>query len=332
MDRRTQTQIGRRTVDDTRLEIDARTLHDHALVELPPEELIIQSGIAVSVGPRAGIVVLLAVIYVFALIDALNAERRADIDLVVDVGADRQRVLPDRTAAPKLGEMTHLGIVPDPGRLPAFGIIRVHLIDQKSAVSQRGIPELGGDIVPVPVARTARVVKIVLRNIAPIELARIDIADGRPLSAPLERIVVIQIGETVVSEADIEAYQRTGALIGVDRHADIGHRETVARIASVLRGIGLAPGEGHHRRDRNVAVPVHAQARRIDRHRRKVGSQRRESPGHSHSPRSPEIELGLRQFDHIPRHQHILIHQQAAPASAGALGRSRGRRCDGRKQ
>ena len=140
VDRRTQTQIGRRTVDDTRLEIDARTLHDHALVEFPPEELIIQSGIAVSVGPRAGIVVLFTVIDVFALVDALNAERRADIDLVVDVGADRQRVLPDRTAALQLREMPHFGVVPDPGRLPAFGILRVLLIDQKSAVSQRGIP------------------------------------------------------------------------------------------------------------------------------------------------------------------------------------------------
>ena len=330
VDRRAETQVRRRTIDDARLEVDARAVHDHALVEFPAQQLIVQPGIS-EIGrvlARRIVEILLDIVDVLALVDALDAQRRTDVDFIVDIGAHRQHILADRAFAPQHRVVVDARIVPDPCRFPRPGIVEIGLVDQKPAVSQRSVPVLGGEVVPVPVARAASVVEVVLREVAPVQLTRIGVADRAALVLPHEPIVVVEIGDAVVAEADIEADERARTLISVDHDTDVGHRKAVARIAPVLRGVALAAREGHHRRDRNVAVAVHAQTRRVDRHRREVGAQRGESPRHGHGARRAEVELRLREFDHIGRHQQVLVHQKSAPL----LSRSPGRRRGGRKR
>ena len=248
-------------------------------------------------------------------------------DFIVDIGAHRQHILADRAFAPQHRVVVDARIVPDPCRFPRPGIVGIGLVDQKPAVSQHRIPILG-IVRPNPVARTAVRIKFVFRDAVPLQLTGIGVADGRALVLPHEPIVVVEIGDAVVAEADIEADERARTLISVDHDTDVGHRKAVARIAPVLRGVALAAREGHHRRDRNVAVAVHAQPRRVDRHRREVGAQRGESPRHGHGARRAEVELRLREFDHIGRHQQVLVHQKSAPL----LSRSPGRRRGGRKR
>ena len=329
VDRRAETQVRRRTIDDARLEVDARAVHDHALVEFPAQQLIVQPGIS-EIGrvlARRIVEILLDIVDVLALVDALDAQRRTDVDFIVDIGAHRQHILADRAFAPQHRVVVDARIVPDPCRFPRPGIVGIGLVDQKPAVSQHRIPILG-IVRPNPVARTAVRIKFVFRDSIPVQLTRIGVADRAALVLPHEPIVVVEIGDAVVAEADIEADERARTLVSVDHDTDVGHRKAVARIAPVLRGVALAAREGHHRRDRNVAVAVHAQTRRVDRHRRKVGAQRGESPRHGHGARRAEVELRLREFDHIGRHQQVLVHQKSAPL----LSRSPGRRRGGRKR
>ncbi len=78
------------------LEIHARAVHDHRLVEARVLQLVVQLGVR-AVGRRIGVV--LGVVVVLALVEGLYAERDAHVELVVQVGAGREGVLARRAAA-----------------------------------------------------------------------------------------------------------------------------------------------------------------------------------------------------------------------------------------
>ena len=235
--------------------------------------------------------------------DALDADGRADVEFVEQVGADRDFVLPDRPLAQHLRIVADIHAAADPGGLPSA----VHLVCHAGFVAQYCAPVFGIDAVPVHVARD-----VVLVEPAVIQYFGKYVRDRAVVTGRLVGVAVIEVGQTVVADADVEAGERAGAFVGIDYETEAADREAVLGVASERVGAVGRALERHQRGDRDFIAPVHAQSRRVDGHRREVGAERGESSRHRHRAGAAVVERGLRKLEHFGGRHQLAVEQQAA--------------------
>ena len=180
------------------------------------------------------------------------------------------------------------------------------------------------------------------KSIFPIcgELLPEDIGDGRHQLVGLRRVVTrlrgeriagIEIRDTVHADTERKARERAGrTLENIERHTDVGKSEAGLVIAHPRRrALRLAMGDRQQRCERELVAAVHAQPGRVDRHRRKVGAQRSESPAHPHHARRTErMRSGKR--GEIGRHHQVIVVRQSPEFEVLGLQRRCGH--TGRKQ
>ncbi len=271
MERHAYSQVVQRAPRRAQLEVDTRARHLDPLRVVHVVELIghLRSrGIYV-----AGIDVILAVVYLALVLHALDAYRCAEVELVVDVEAERQPVLADRAAGGYRRELVDLArlsyAVDEPAVLVA--------VRQTVLVGQHRAPVVG------IVGEIHRAVGVG-RKIVYVRQRAEDVGHGRGkrIAYRHERRTVVEVGYAVVDQTYIEVDQRSRALVCRKYAAYARHAE--ARLAPLLEfgRIGLRVRELQHRAQAYVALDIHAYTGRIERCRYHVGTQRREGVAHAH--------------------------------------------------
>jgi len=134
-------------------EIDARTVEHRFLVEVGVVQLRFEQ-VACRVGRRAVVVaVILAVVDARGLVYALDADRGADIDDVVQIGARRDGELVDRTRIDDVHVMEDRRVAADAvGNIGGLFLLCLGIgievaADHKTVVTQHCRPVIGIDII-----------------------------------------------------------------------------------------------------------------------------------------------------------------------------------------
>lgn len=138
VEREADSQVLNGPVDHAELEIDPCAVQDDFLVEVRIEQLVVQ----VRIGAVAGIDVIFSVIVCFALVEGLDAQGGADIELVVQVKSCRNVVFSHRAAAYDRRIIADIDVVADPGRPP----LATDLIRKSCLVSEDRTPEAGIEV------------------------------------------------------------------------------------------------------------------------------------------------------------------------------------------
>ena len=289
-------QILNGPVDHAELEVDPCAVQDDFLVEVRIEQLVVQ----VRIGAVAGIDVIFSVIVGFALIQGLNAERGPDIELVVQVESCRNVVFAYRAIAYDGRVVADIDVVADPGRLPPAA----DLIRESGLVAEDRTPEPGVEVAPVEAAG----------DLIPVDTAVLqhvgeNVGDRADIALCIIGVLVVEVLQAVVAEPDIDAHERSRSFVNIGRKAEVADRKPVFTVGVECRSVVFRPCETHQRRDRNFVAPVHAQARRVDRHGRKIRSEGGEGACHGHRPRRSEAEGRLREFEEVGRGDDVTVHQ-----------------------
>lgn len=305
----TQTQPRHGAHDGADLEVQAAAVEHRLLVERGIVEL---RGERRPVAVHGGTVVeiLLLVGDPRLLVDALDAERGADVEYVVDVGAQGDLELVDRSRIGHIDRMDGRCVVADHvGHHLVTGLAR-----HEAVVAQDRRPEVGHVVIaerPVLVREDPVVGQLLAEDVGQRGhgLSRCGVVD-RLRGVGVARI---EVGDPVESDAERHAHQRTrGALEDVERRADVGEREAGPVVALPRQGIrGLALRHREHRRQRDLAAAVHAQTGRVDRHGRHVGAERSEGPAERHGTSRPEIRGTRQRGEILGQHQVVAEHQPA---------------------
>ena len=155
--------------------------------------------------------------------------------------------------------------------------------------------EAAGDLIPVDTA--------VLQHVGE------NVGDRADIALCIIGVLVVEVLQAVVAEPDIDAHERSRSFVNIGRKAEVADRKPVFTVGVECRSVVFRPCETHQRRDRNFVVPVHAQARRVDRHGRKIRSEGGEGACHGHRPRRSEAEGRLREFEEVGRGDDVTVHQ-----------------------
>ena len=191
--------------------------------------------------------------------------------------------------------------------------------DHKTVVTQHCRPVIGIDII-------AQFVVAVGKDAGLSELLPEDVGDRRrPYRTSgigrigLVGVAAVEIRDAVQPDAHREAGERARPFVGVERRAEVGHRKAVLAVLGIGHRAGrLRRLEGHHRRQRDFVAAVHAQPRRIDRHRGQVGSQRGEGSAERHRAGRAQC-LRLRHLRHFAGQYAVLVQYGAAEGQCPAL-------------
>ena len=296
VEREADSQVLNGPVDHAELEIDPCAVQDDFLVEVRIEQLVVQ----VRIGAVAGIDVIFSVIVCFALVEGLDAQGGADIELVVQVKSCRNVVFSHRAAAYDRRIIADIDVVADPGRPP----LATDLIRKSCLVSEDRTPEAGIEVAPVEAAG----------DLIPVDAAVLqhvgeNVGDRTDISLCIIGVLVVEVLQAVVAETDIDAHERARSFVNIGREAEIADRKSVFAVGVECRSVVFRSCETHQRRDRNFVAPVHAQTCRVDSHGRKVRPEGGESTCHGHRPRRSEAESRLREFEEVGRGDDVTVHQ-----------------------
>ena len=274
---------------------------------------------------------------------ALNADRRAEVEDIVDIAAHRNRELVDRTRIHHIHRMQHRGVAADtlhrPDRVLHRSVVPQHI----GVVGQYGRPDIG--IPRIDGNRSVRASALGLA-VGPyteiIHLLRKDIGDRRhqpvgPVGIVArfrrKRVAAVEIRDAVHADTERQAGQGASRTLE-DVQGDAHVSECELRFAVPLprgRSRGRCLRHGHERRERNLVAAVHAQSRRVERHRRQVGAQRGESPAHTHHAGRAE-NVRLRKLRQIGSPQHVVVQHRTAEFETRILRLQRRRSNEGRAQ
>ena len=334
VERHTHAQAGHGAHDDTQFEIHAAAVDLRFLIEAHVIELRIERGtVLIDRRGRMAVGIEITVLFLIGhahlLVDAAYADRGSDIDDVVEIGPHRNGEFVDRALAHDIHRVHHRSVTANAVGHP----LPAYVADQVAIIAENGRPVPG-----IPVI--SQIALIIGENTILPELLPEDIGDGRHQLVGLRRVVTrlrgeriagIEIRDTVHADTERKARERAGrTLENIERHTDVGKSEAGLVIAHPRRrALRLAMGDRQQRCERELVAAVHAQPGRVDRHRRKVGAQRSESPAHPHHARRTErMRSGKR--GEIGRHHQVIVVRQSPEFEVLGLQRRCGH--TGRKQ